>query len=227
MNPLEQKENSIKGRKHPTISQVQIIDNKPNFPISWLNTQDYCEYSIYLENFQHIRVSPNKAMLTGTKVHNKLETNFKKEAEVATLDEIITSSKTEQVLSREFFVISKKYGIRGYIDEIWLMPNGIVIIDDKPGSRAYQSMKNQVYAYALAYKETVGDDRNIEVALRTRGTPDIFWRKLYTPEDETEIINKIGHVQELIAGQADFVATDNPNKCRACRFKDICSQKSC
>ncbi len=227
MNQLEQKENNLKARKHPTISQVQIIENKPNFPISWLNTQDYCEYSIYLENFQHIRVSPNKAMRTGTKVHNKLETNFKKEATVATLDEIIDSSKKEEVLSREFFVMSTKYGIRGYIDEIWLMPNGIVIIDDKPGSRAYKSMINQVHAYALAYKETVDDKRNIEVALRTRGTPEIFWREPYTQEDEKDIIKKIEHMQDLISGNEDFIATDNPNKCKACRFKDVCSQKSC
>ncbi len=222
MKFLELNDTYTKGRKHPTIDQVQIIEEQTNFPISWLNTQGYCEYSLYLENFQHIKVKANKAMLTGTSVHNKLENDFKKEAEKKPLDEIISTSKTQEVLSREFFVISPKYGIRGFIDEIWLTPDSIVIIDDKPGAKAYMSMKNQVYAYCLAYKELMGDDRKIEGALRTRGTDNIFWREEFTQEAEDNIIKTINHMQNLIAGSDDFIPTKNPNKCRACRFSNVC-----
>jgi CRISPR-associated exonuclease Cas4 len=222
MKPLEFRDTEIRGRKHPAIDQVQIINNQTNFPISWLNTQGYCEYSLYLENFQHIKVKANKAMLRGTKVHNKLEENFKKDAVVKPLDEIISTSKTQEVLSREFFVMSESYGIRGYIDEIWLTPDSIVIIDDKPGSRAYYSMIHQVYAYCLAYKDSIGDDRKIEGALRTRGTDNIFWRHEFDEKAENEIIDLVKHVQNLIAGEDDFIPTTNPNKCRACRFNNAC-----
>ena len=71
------KNNNLYGRKHPTINQVRIIDNQNNFPISWLNTQGYCEYSLYLENFQHIKVEDTKEMKKGTQIHNKLEEDFK------------------------------------------------------------------------------------------------------------------------------------------------------
>ncbi|MCD7782009.1 MAG: Dna2/Cas4 domain-containing protein, partial [Methanosphaera sp.] len=218
MKQLESKPEKIECRKHPTISQVQIIDNKPNFPISWMNIQGYCEYSIYLEHFQHIHVGQTKKMKNGTKVHNKLESDFKEEAQIKPLDEIIDISRTQKVISREFFVVSSEYGIRGFIDEIWLEPDKIVIIDDKPGSKAYYSMIHQVYAYALAYKQYITDDRPIEVALRTSTTGNIFWKEEFTQKAQEEIISIINHMQRLITGEDEFIPTDNPNKCRSCRF---------
>ena len=43
-----------RSKPHPDISQVMIMDGQNNFPISWLNKQGYCEYSIYLENVKGI-----------------------------------------------------------------------------------------------------------------------------------------------------------------------------
>ena len=68
---------------HPNIKGVQIIEGKNNFPISWLNTQGYCEYSLYLEYFKGITTGPTQAMTTGTEEHNKLEEKFKETAQVA------------------------------------------------------------------------------------------------------------------------------------------------
>ena len=45
---------------HPTISQVKIIEDRNNFPISWLNKQGFCEYGIYLENVKGIEIKPTK-----------------------------------------------------------------------------------------------------------------------------------------------------------------------
>ena len=44
---------------HPTISQVKIIEERNNFPISWLNKQGFCEYGIYLENVKGIENQTN------------------------------------------------------------------------------------------------------------------------------------------------------------------------
>ena len=161
-------------------------------------------------------------MKTGTAVHNRLEKEFKKDAEVMSLDEIISTSKETEVLSREFFVMSSKYGIRGFIDEIWLTPDGIMIIDDKPGNKAYYSMKTQIYAYALAYRDYIGDNRKITVGIRTRGTDNIFWQEEFTKENEDKIISLINHMQNLISGTDTFTPTDNPNKCRSCMFNKVC-----
>ena len=35
------------------------------FPISWLNIQGYCEYSLYLQYFKGITTAPTKAMTGG------------------------------------------------------------------------------------------------------------------------------------------------------------------
>lgn len=222
MRELEYNANFSLGRKHPTINKVRIIDDKTNFPISWLNSQDYCEYSIYLENFQGIRVDDTEAMKRGTAIHNKLEDDFKREAEVMSLDEIIERSHDEEIISREFQVISPEYGIRGFIDEIWLSPDRVVIIDDKPGSRAFNSMKHQVYAYCLAYREQMNESRPLVAALRTRGTDNIFWQHAFDKECEDKIVGIIEHMQRLISGEDFFSSTDNPNKCGACRFNKVC-----
>ena len=47
-----------RSKPHPDISQVMIMDGQNNFPISWLNKQGYCEYSIYLENVKGIQMQP-------------------------------------------------------------------------------------------------------------------------------------------------------------------------
>ncbi len=213
----------IESRWHPSIHQVQIIENKPNFPISWLNIQGYCEYSLYLENFQHIHIEDTQQMTTGTDEHQILEDEFKKTATVMSYDEMQEISQKQKVVSREFFVISSTDGIRGFIDEIWIMPDRIVIIDDKPGDKAYDSMKNQVYAYALAYQQMNPDDkRDIYVALRTRLTDNIFWQTKFTSEEKYQIKRLISRMQQLITGKTFFKPTSNSNKCKACRFNQVC-----
>jgi len=78
-----------KSKPHPEISQVMIIDGCNNFPISWLNKQGYCEYSIYLENVKGIEVKPTRNMVVGTQEHARLEMEFQKDAEPATFEEML------------------------------------------------------------------------------------------------------------------------------------------
>ena len=125
-------------------------------------------------------------------------------------------------MSRECFVISPEYGIRGYIDEIWMKPKEIVIIDDKPGRTPYESTMNQVRAYCLAYKDMTGDERKIKAALRERGTDNLFWIEVFTPDIEKQIRFTIDRMLGLFDGTKPFKATKNPRKCRSCRFKDQC-----
>ena len=125
-------------------------------------------------------------------------------------------------MSRECFVIAPEYGIRGFIDEIWMTPDEIVIIDDKPGRTPYQSTMNQVRAYCLAYKSMTNDERLIKAALRERGTSNLFWIEVFTPEVENQIKFTIDRMQGLLDGTKPFIPTKNPNKCRSCRYKRYC-----
>jgi len=213
------------SKPHPSISQVKIIEDKNNFPISWLNKQGFCEYGIYLENVKGIDVKPTQSMLMGTKVHETLETNFKKDALPATFDEMIETSRTSEIFSRELPVISKKHGIRGFVDEIWMTPDEFIIIDDKPGTTPYSSSINQVYGYCLAFKEMVTEKRRIVASLRERGTENIYWASYFDDKAEKDIIKLINRMHKLLVGETEFKATNNPNKCGGCRFKGLCDKK--
>ena len=210
---------------HPTISQVKIIADKNNFPISWLNKQGFCEYGIYLENVKGIEIKPTRSMVQGTKEHAILEDKFKVGAEPATFDEMLETSKTGEILSRELPVISKHYGIRGFIDEVWMTPDEFIIIDDKPGKVAYSSSINQVYGYCLAFMEMVPEKRRIVASLRERGTDNIYWASYFDGKAEDDIIKLIKRMHKLLAGETEFIPTNNPNKCRGCRFNILCDKK--
>ena len=209
-------------KDHPSIKGLKIIDGKNNFPISWLNQQGYCEYQLYLEYMKGIETRPTAAMTHGSQIHKQLEDIFNKDATPAKFEDAVEASKTEASMSREVTVVAPDYGIRGDIDEIWMTPDEIVIIDDKPGRTPYQSTMNQVRAYCLAFKDMTGDERKIKAALRERGTDNLFWIEIFTPEVEKQIKFTIDRVQGLLDGTKPFVPTKNPKKCRSCRFKDTC-----
>lgn len=215
-------EREYETKDHPNIKGVQIIDGKNNFQISWLNQQGYCEYQIYLEYMKGIETPATPEMTHGSDIHNQLETIFKKDATPSTFEEAVEVSKSEASMSRECFVISPKYGIRGYIDEIWMTPEEIVIIDDKPGRTPYFSTMNQVRAYCLAFKDMTNDERPIKAALRERGTSNLFWIEIFTEDVEKQIKFTINRMHGLLEGSRPFVPTKNPNKCRSCRYKRYC-----
>ncbi len=222
-----------RSKPHPKISQVTIVEGKNNFPISWLNKQGYCEYSIYLENVKNIQMQPTLDMVIGTQEHARLDADFKKDAEPATLEEMLEVSKKHEILSRELPVLSVQHGIRGFIDEIWMTPDEFIIIDDKPGNRAFASSIHQVYGYCLAFKDKVKSlkdlgvgERKISAALRERGTENIFWCSSFDNKAENDIILLINRVQNLILGREKFMSTKNPRKCRSCRLMTKCDKKA-
>jgi CRISPR-associated exonuclease Cas4 len=212
----------LQMEEHPTIKGLRIIEGKNNFSISWLNKMGYCEYQLYLEHLKGIITPPTPEMKKGTKVHQKLEDNFKKTATPATLDEMIQLSETEEILSREMFVISKNYGIRGFIDEIWMTPEHYVIIDDKPGNKAYKSQIDQVRAYCLAFKDMTQPDRPLIAALRQRGTDNIFYKEEFNEKNEYNITQTVNRMHSLLEGKKPFMHTKNKNKCKSCRFQNQC-----
>lgn len=214
-------------KNHPDVKGLQYVNDKVNFPISWLNQQGYCEYTLYLEYLKGIKTAPTQAMTTGTKEHNKLEAKFKETATPSTFDDAFNESKEKEILSREMFVIDPDDGIRGFIDEIWMTPDEIIIIDDKPGNRAYASTMNQVRAYCLAFKNMIGDDnRIIRGALRERGTDNIFWSEVFDEKVEENILFLIHRMHGLLDGTRPFIPTKNKNKCRACRYKSYCEHRA-
>lgn len=209
------------------ISQVIYIKDKPLFPISWLQKQDYCEYQIYLENIKGIKVRPTKAMSTGRQEHQQLYDRFAKEAVPATVEQMLTESRRAKIFSREFRVVDIEHGIHGNIDEVWLTPDSFIVIDDKPGTRVYLSSIRQVLGYCLAFKAVTSrdDNRQVIAALRERGTDNICWQAPFDRSTEEEVLAAVDHIHSLISGKVQFKPSDNPNKCRVCRLNELCEHK--
>ncbi|MFC2069441.1 PD-(D/E)XK nuclease family protein [Chloroflexota bacterium] len=208
------------------ISDVIYIENRPLFPISWLQKQDFCEYQIFLENIKGIKVKPTPAMIKGSQGHTQLYNEFKKEAVPATLEEMLDESKTGELFSREFKVKDLRHGVYGLVDEVWMTPDEFIVIDDKPGTKAYLSNIHQTYGYCLAFKEVVShsESRQVIAALRERGTSNIYWSLPFDESAEEEIVSVITRIHSLLAGNEEFDSSDNPNKCNACRFKSVCER---
>jgi CRISPR-associated exonuclease Cas4 len=209
------------------ISQVIYIGDRLLFPISWFQKQDFCEYQIYLENIKGIRAAPTPAMAKGKEEHDRLYSEFAEKAIPVTLDQMLSESRTARLLSRELRVADVIHGLYGYIDEVWLRPDSFVVIDDKPGIRAYTSNVNQVFGYCLAFKVLVAsDERQITAALRERGTENIFWQSPFDEAAEEAIISISSRIHNLLSGKDEFNPCGNPNKCRSCRLRLLCD-KAC
>jgi len=208
------------------IAGTIYIHNRLLFPISWLDKQEFCEYQIYLENIVGIKVEPTRQMIEGKQEHESLYQEFKKEAIPATLDQMLLQSKQVSLFSRELMVRDADHGIYGMIDEVLLTPDSFIVIDDKPGTRTFPSHINQVFGYCLAFKYSVTgqDSRPVIAALRERGTDNIFWNMHFNEEAEEHICAVIAHIHSLLKGEEEFTASNNPNKCRACKFREKCDR---
>jgi CRISPR-associated protein Cas4 len=207
----------------------KIIKNS-YFPISWLLQFEYCEYQIYLQYIIGIKPEITQELILGKEIHEELHEEFLEGAEEATFEDIINESKKRELISREVYVESRRYGVRGSIDEILFTPKKFVIIDDKPRKMAFSSEQTQVYGYCLAFKEYFKDiieehdSRPIFAALRERGTNNIIWIAPFNQKSEQNIIQKINRIHSLISGNGNFISTKNKNKCNKCRLREFCDR---
>ena len=207
-------------------------DEQPRFlHISWLYAQDYYEYQLYLDQVKGIEVDDTPAMVEGSAEHQRLEDEFLAKAEAEyTFEEAIEESKRTPISSRELYVEDRSLGIRGYIDELLLNPEGFTVIDDKPVGRTgkvYPSSKHQVYGYCMALKHMLGPDeqRPITATVRARGSDRIVWSEAFDTKAEKKVQRLIKRVHGLIDGDIEFKSATQAYKCRPCRFFNVCDKR--
>ena len=207
-------------------------DGQPRFlHISWLYAQDYCEYQLYLDQVKGIEVDDTPAMVEGSAEHQRLEDEFLAKAEAEyTFEEAVEQSKRTPISSRELYVEDRSLGIRGYIDELVLNPDGFTVIDDKPvgkTGKVYSSSKHQVYGYCIALKSMLGPDeqRPITAAVRARGSDRIVWSEDFDTKAENKVRRLIKRVHGLIDGDIPFKSATQAYKRRPCRFFDVCEKR--
>ena len=206
-------------------------DGQPRFlHISWLYAQDYCEYQLYLDQVKGVEVDDTPAMVEGSAEHQRLEDEFLAKAEAEyTFEEAVEESQKNPISSRELYVEDRSLGIRGYIDELVLNPNGFTVIDDKPVGRTgkvYPSSKHQVYGYCMALKHMLGPDEQRPItAARARGSDRIVWSEAFDTKAEKKVQRLIKRVHGLIDGDIPFKSATQAYKCRPCRFFDVCDKR--
>lgn len=218
---------NLKFKRDPEIRGVLLNDQKKLFPIGWLHKQAYCEFQLYLENIKRIKPPPTKAMIKGGRVHKNLEKEHKEKAEFElTIPEAFELSEREKIILRfrEIRVYGQQSGIYGIIDELRIGPNKVIILDDKPGNKAWPSNITQTRGYCLAFQEEFPHSRTLIAGLRNRDTRRLFWEETFGKKSQEDILKIIHHIHSLLNGEKDFQPTENKKKCQACRFKSVCKK---
>ena len=160
-----------------------------------------------------------------------MEDEFLAKAEAEyTFEEAIEESKRTPISSRELYVEDRSLGIRGYIDELLLNPEGFTVIDDKPVGRTgkvYPSSKHQVYGYCIALKTMLGADeqRPITSAVRVRGSDRIVWSEAFDTKAERKVQRLIKRMHGLLDGDIQFKSSRQAYKFRPCRFFEVCDKR--
>lgn len=192
-------------------------------PVSWLHSQAYCEYQIYLQHVKGVEPEVTPEVKEGAEAHASLDEAHKAAAELElSVGEALTKAKIEGVVlsSREVFVEGEQ--LIGLIDEVVFMPDRILIIDDKPGNVAWPSSQMQTFGYCLAFEEQYKPELPVVAVLRNRDSGENIWAQTFAKEQREDVLNTVSRIRGILSGETEAVSTRNPNKCRACRFKGAC-----
>ncbi len=185
---------------------------------SWLSAHGYCEYKFYLQYVEGVEVPRTVEMQTGSEIHESKEEDFLKEAEPATLEEFLNSTK--YTITKEVFLQTKFENnfLMGKVDEIGIDKEAIYIIEDKPRARAYDGVKNQIYAYCYLFKRNFSDKtpKPIYAILRDRDSNIEVWKEAFTLKNEFILQNNLNRIKKILKKEIDPIPTDNQKKCMAC-----------
>ena len=196
-------------------------------PVSWLHSHAYCEYQLYLQHVKGVQPEVTPEIQKGVEAHASLDEAHKAAAELELpIGEALTKAKVEGVTlsSREVFVEGEQ--LIGCIDEVIFMPDRILIIDDKPGDIAWPSSQIQTFGYCLAFEEQYKPELPIIAVLRNRDSGENVWAQTFGKEQRADVVNAVERIQRVLSQETEAVSTRNPNKCKACRFKSSCDNRS-
>ena len=196
-------------------------------PISWFNTQGYCEYILYLRYVKKIPYKAPDVVVRGTAVHNTITFEHDKKAKVLP-DSLevylpkIMNGEAKPISIRNVFVESKKFGLRGEIDELHASLDEATIIDNKPGSWVPFNIQRQLFAYGLAFKDHFEWKPKIFCEVRSYDTNRTVWRHEFSAIDKKTIISLTQRINEILDEKRTPVPTKYPKKCERCEYFSIC-----
>ena len=198
-------------------------------PISALSAHDYCECQIVLRYVRKISTWTPKIQ-KGISAHKTLETEFLKKADIKdTIENIVARAETENAVfsARELFVRSKDEKMIGKIDEVEIHPDKIIIIDDKPNAKAYESSKLQVTGYCIVFEAMHSFGKDIFGAIRDRDTGTVIWDEKFESKGELseKVRINVSRILDLASGKAIPKPTDKKTRCEACSYLNHCTYR--
>lgn len=201
--------------------------------VHWLHEQAFCEYTIYLEQIKGVKDPEAQELDEGTAVHTDL---LEKHEAQATLPPMTTGEALEYSAKEEETVKMRELPVKGerlhgLIDEIWFTSKAVFIFDDKPRSPdgiPFRGEQRQAKGYCLAFSEAYPENQlPIVAAIRDRDKRDkssLLWSQRFTPADKDEVNESLDRILGIINGSWDAVPTQNPRKCRRCRWQPFCDK---
>jgi len=203
--------------------------NRTCIGISWIHSYLYCPYQLYLDRVKKVEVEPTAEMVAGAQRHLELKIIHEEVAEeIMSVEEAMEKAPVENVtyVFREVDIrgVLPFAVLLGYIDELHIAPDRILILDDKPGNFPYISSKYQVWGYALAFKLRYNPQTPIYGVLRNRDTLTVMWTEKFTDAREKEITELLREISDVLEGRTPARKTKNKNKCRSCRYRKVCEE---
>ena len=198
--------------------------------ISGINQYMFCPYSFYLEYVLGLKPIKTRSLAIGAKVHAELHNKYlEEEWEVVDVWEALQRAREnkETFKYREFQINASfaEWDLVGKMDELWIYPDRILIIEDKPGNQAYDGSKYQVMGYALAFKHIYNPQMPIEIAVRNRDTLQILWDEEFNETKERDVVQVIEEMYRVLNHEKIPEAKSSPNKCEHCGFRDFCDKR--
>jgi len=196
-------------------------------PISWFNTQGYCEYILYLRYVKKVPYKAPAVVVTGTTVHSTITFEHDKKA-IALTDPLevylpkVMKGEAKPISIRNVLVESKKFGLRGEIDELHASIGEATIIDNKPGTWVPPNIQRQLFAYGLAFKDHFKWKPKIFCEVRSYDTDRTAWRHEFSTIDKKTIISYTQRINEILDEKRTPVPTKYPKKCERCEYCSVC-----
>ena len=198
--------------------------------ISWINQYLFCPYGFYLQHVLGLEPIKTKSLSIGARVHAELKRKYEEEGwENVNIWEALQRAKEKGEIFkyRERWVDAnfEKWDLVGKVDELWIYPDRVEIIEDKPGNHAYDGSKYQVMGYALAFKSFYNISLPIKIAVRNRDTMELLWHEEFDEIKEKDIVRVIEEMYQILDRKIIPEAIPSPNKCEHCGFRDFCDRR--
>jgi hypothetical protein len=206
------------------VNNVPYLDDNLLIPISTLSSWDFCHREIWLQYFSGLKIPKSEIMENGTKMHDKKygEEKPKLTKEETKIEDEIFDGMIRNGLIFDMPsipVISIRNNIFGRTDKIYFNEKYNMIEEFKPNHlKAYDSVKMQIFAYALAFNDMY--DSKKEMRVKIINNKGLLWCKIFNLIDEKIIRSKIDEVKNYLL----FPYMPNMNSfCpKKCSYYNLC-----